>query len=34
MDLSIIVPFSKKAEDNQWQKSRLDKVKNYILRQL
>ena len=34
MDMSIIVPFSKKAEDNQWQKSRLDKVKNYILRQL
>lgn len=34
MDFGIIVPFSKKADDGDWKKSRLDKVKEYILRQL
>ena len=34
MDFGIIVPFSKKAEEGAWKKSRLEKVKQYILRQL
>ena len=34
MDFGIIVPFSKKAEDGAWKQSRLEKVKEYILRQL
>lgn len=34
MDFSIIVPFSKKADDGEWKKSKLEKVKDYILRQL
>lgn len=34
MDFNIIVPFSRKAEDGQWKKSKLEKVKEYILRQL
>jgi poly-gamma-glutamate synthesis protein (capsule biosynthesis protein) len=34
MDLSVIVPFSKEADNNEWQKSRLEKVKSYILKQI
>ena len=34
MDFNIIVPFSKKAEEGEWKKSKLEKVKEYILRQL
>jgi len=34
MDLSLIVPLAQKAETGEWKKSRLDGVKNYILRQL
>jgi len=34
MDFSIIVPFSEKADSGEWKKSRLEKVKAYILRQL
>lgn len=34
MDFNIIVPFSRKAEDGQWKQSKLEKVKEYILRQL
>lgn len=34
MDLSIIVPFSKNAEKEEWKKSSLTKVQDYILRQL
>ncbi len=34
MDLSLIVPHAKKADKNEWQKSKLEKVKNYILRQI
>ena len=34
MDFSVIVPYSKKADAGEWKKSRLEKVKNYILRQL
>jgi len=34
MDFGIIVPFSQKAEEGLWKKSRLEKVKEYILRQL
>ena len=34
MDLSLIVPLAQKAEEGAWKKSRLDKVKDYILRQL
>jgi len=34
MDFNIIVPYSKKAEEGAWKQSRLDKVKEYILRQL
>ena len=34
MDFGIIVPFSKKAEEGLWKQSRLERVKEYILRQL
>ena len=34
MDFNIIVPYSKKADEGEWKKSRLEKVKEYILRQL
>ena len=34
MDFEIIVPFSKKAEEGLWRRSKLEKVKQYILRQL
>lgn len=34
MDFGVIVPFSKRAEAGDWKRSRLDKVKAYILRQL
>ncbi len=34
MDFNIIVPFSKKAEEGLWQQSKLEKVKEYILRQM
>ena len=34
MDFNIIVPFSKKAEEGLWKQSKLEKVKEYILRQL
>ena len=34
MDLSVIVPHAKKADNNEWQKSKLDKVKSYILKQI
>ena len=34
MDFSIIVPFSKNAEKEEWKKSSLKKVQDYILRQL
>lgn len=34
MDFCIIVPFSKKAEEGAWKQSSLEKVKEYILRQL
>ena len=34
MDFGIIVHFSRKAEENLWKQSKLEKVKEYILRQL
>ena len=34
MDFNVIVPFSWKAEEGAWKQSKLDKVKEYILRQL
>ena len=34
MDFNIIVPFSKKAEEGLWKQSKLEKVKEYILKQL
>ena len=34
MDFSVIVPLSRKAEEGRWKQSRLEKVKEYILRQL
>lgn len=34
MDFQILVPFSLKAEEGLWKQSRLESVKNYILRQL
>ena len=34
MDFSIIVPFSEKAGAGEWKRSRLERVKAYILRQL
>jgi len=34
MDFGIIVPFLQKAEEGLWKESKLDRVKEYILRQL
>ncbi|MBR3865562.1 MAG: CapA family protein [Clostridia bacterium] len=34
MDFFIIIPFSKKAESGEWKNSKLDKVKDYILKLL
>lgn len=34
MDFNIIVPFSRKAEEGLWKQSKLESVKEYILRQL
>ena len=34
MDFNIIVPYSQKADEGTWKQSKLDKVKEYILRQL
>ena len=34
MDFNIIVPYSKKVDEGEWKKSKLEKVKEYILRQL
>ena len=34
MDFNIIVPYSQKADEGTWEQSKLDKVKEYILRQL
>ena len=34
MDFSIIVPFSKKADEGLWKQSKLEKVKEYILKQM
>ena len=34
MDFSVIVPYSQKADTGEWKKSKLEKVKEYILRQL
>ncbi len=34
MDFNVIVPFARRAESGEWKKSRLEKVKAYILRQL
>ncbi len=34
MDFNIIVPFSWKAEEGAWKQSKLEKVKEYILRQM
>lgn len=34
MDFNIIVPFSRKAESGDWKRSKLEAVKEYILRQL
>ena len=34
MDFSLVVPLSRQSENGAWQKSRLEKVKAYILRQI
>ena len=34
MDFNVIVPYSKKAEEGLWKQSKLEKVREYILRQL
>ena len=34
MDFGVIVPFSQKANEGAWKNSRLEQVKEYILRQL
>ena len=34
MDLSLIVPLADKAQNGEWKKSRLEAVKQYMLRQL
>jgi len=34
MDFNVIVPFSRTWKDGRWKQSRLEKVKQYILRQL
>ena len=34
MDFNVIAPYSKKADEGEWKKSKLEKVKEYILKQL
>ena len=34
MDFNVIVPYSKKADEGRWKESKLEKVKEYILKQL
>ena len=34
MDFDIILPFSRKWEEGAWKQSKLEKVKEYILKQL
>ena len=34
MDMTVMVPFAKRAEEGAWRKSKLEKVKEYILKQL
>ena len=34
MDFNIVLPFSRKWEEGEWKKSKLEKVKEYILKQL
>ena len=34
MDFNVIVPFAQTAESGEWKKSKLNNVKDYILRQL
>ena len=34
MDYEVIIPLMRKAEENQWKQSKLNAVKEYILRQL
>lgn len=34
MDYDVILPLGQKAENNEWQNSKLEKIKAYILRQL
>ena len=34
LDFYIICPLAEKAEENEWQKSRLEDIKNYILEQM
>lgn len=34
MDLAVIVPFAEKADEGAWKNSKLEKVKEYLLRQL
>ena len=34
LDFYIICPLAEKAEENEWQKSRLEDIKNYILEQI
>ena len=34
MDFNVIVPFSRKAEEGLWRQSKLEQVKQYILRQM
>ena len=34
MDFNVIVPFSQKSEEGLWKQSKLEKIKEYILRQL
>ena len=34
LDFYIICPLAEKAEENEWQKSRLEDIKKYILEQM
>ena len=34
MDFNVIVPYSQKADEGKWKESKLEKVKEYILKQL
>jgi hypothetical protein len=34
MDLSLIVPLAKEESKKTWQNSKLDKVKEYLLKQI